>query len=151
MKYEKFLGHYDKLELSWQRAEALRGEPDPLGVAADAMLYMEMVSEFERIHGDKAFTHLLDIDGPLVNLFAILENYYNATEEDTIARPFGDFVLEALNEIEQALDNGDYVLCDKCQSIVLVEDTVTTHKGFWDDKVLCFDCFDEIRNENKNN
>lgn len=113
--------------------------------AHNAIAFSENIQDFEQRHLDKAFTKQLDVDPNLTQLFLYMLNAYSEESNlDAYGYDFREWVKESLEEIQDLIDEGEYVICYYCKSIVPKRMTVTVNDGFWKGSVVCPDCLTKI-------
>lgn len=113
--------------------------------AHNAIAFSENIQDFEQRHLNKAFTKQLDVDPNLTQLFLYMLNaYLEESNLDAYGYDFREWVKESLEEIQDLIDEGEYVVCYYCKSIVPKEETVTVNGGFWKGSVVCPDCLRKI-------
>lgn len=148
--YEYLLKYRKDLDLSYANMDKLPFYPNenvnvtPADIAIDGFTFMEAVVEFEKIYKETAFTKILDRDEGLVSLFKYVINVYldenNYEDKHILNMAFYDWVLYSLEEIQEAINNKDYVQCELCYSIVPMENTGVLNGGFYAGKILCEKC-----------
>lgn len=92
------------------------------GMMSDLISFGLAVATFENAyqsqHGDSgAFSERYGRDDALVQIFLLMHDSWMAQAEDGYTY-FYDFVFERLTEMQEAIDDGDYFLCEKCGSPV---------------------------------
>ena len=108
---------------------------------ADVIGFSETIQDFEARYKENAFTKRLDAEPHLTQLFLYMLNAY--TEKDNLdgyCYDFREWVIESLEEIQELIDDGEYEVCDYCQSIVPKEETVTINGDFYEGRTVCFEC-----------
>ena len=148
--YEYLLKFGEELDLSYEYMEKLPFYPHDnvnvttAGVAIDSFVFLEAVIDFERKYKEKAFTKVLDRDEGLVALFKYCVNVYldadNYKDAHIPNLPFFEWVLYSLEEIQEAIDNEEYVQCSRCLSIVPKENTGILNYGIYSGNTLCKKC-----------
>lgn len=111
----------------------------------DAIAFSETVHDFELRYPETAFTKNLDVEPHLTQLFLYMLNAY--TEKDNLdgyAYDFREWCMNSLEEIQDLIDEGEYVVCDYCKSIVPKEETAIVNGGFWKGSVVDRECFHKI-------
>lgn len=151
--YEYLLKFRRELDLSYENVEKLpfypckNGNVLPTDVAIDSFIFFEAVIEFEREYGETAFTKVLDRDVGLVALLKYCISVYldeNNYEDTYIPNlDFFEWVSRSLKEIQDAIDNEEYVQCSRCLSIIPTKDTGILNYGFYTGKTLCKKCIFE--------
>lgn len=112
--------------------------------------FSESLKEFEERHAYNTFTTNMDVEPNLSQLFMYMLNAY--TEKDNSEGSYHDFrewCMESFEEIQDLIDEGEYVVCDYCKSIVPKEGTVTINGGFWEGRTVCFKCSNIINSVRK--
>lgn len=107
--------------------------------------FSESLKEFEERHAYNTFTTNMDIEPNLSQLFMYMLNAY--TEKDNLdgyCYDFREWCAESFEEIQDLIDEGEYVICDYCKSIVPKEETTIVNGGFWKGSVVDCDCFHKI-------
>ena len=113
--------------------------------AHNAIAFSENIQDFEQRHPDKAFTKQLDVDPNLTQLFLYMLNaYLEESNLDAYGYDFREWVKESLEEIQDLIDEGEYMICYYCKSIVPKRMTVTVNDGFWKGSIVCPDCLKKI-------
>lgn len=107
--------------------------------------FSESLKEFEERHAYNTFTTNMDVEPNLSQLFMYMLNAYQ--EKDNVEGyyyNFGEWCMNSLEEIQDLVDEGEYVICYYCKSIVPKEETVTINGGFWKGSTVCFKCSNTI-------
>ena len=107
--------------------------------------FSESLKEFEERHAYNTFTTNMDVEPNLSQLFMYMLNAY--TEKDNSEGSYHDFrewCLESFEEIQDLIDEGEYVVCDYCKSIVPKEETAIVNGGFWKGSIVDRECFHKI-------
>lgn len=109
------------------------------GMMGDLISFGLAVATFESAyqskHGDNgAFSVRYNRDDALVQIFLLMHDSWMAQGEDGYTY-FYDFVFERLTEMQDAIDNGEYFLCEKCGSPLPREDGFT-----YNGHCYCADC-----------
>lgn len=107
--------------------------------------FSESLKEFEERHAYNTFTTNMDIGPNLTQLFLYMLNAYSEESSlDAYGCYFREWVKESLEEIQDLIDEGEYVVCYYCKSVVPKRMTVTVNDGFWKGSVVCPDCLKKI-------
>lgn len=109
------------------------------GMMCDLISFGLAVATFENAylseHGDdETFSERYDRDDALVQIFPLMHDSWMAQAEDGDTY-FYDFVFGRLTEMQDAIDDGEYFLCEKCGSPV-PEGEGYTHNNH----SYCVDC-----------
>lgn len=113
--------------------------------AHNAIAFSEDIQDFEQRHPNKAFTRQLDVDPNLTQLFLYMLNaYLEESNLDAYDYDFREWVKESLEEIQDLIDEDEYVVCYYCKSIVPKRMSVTVNDGFWKGSIVCPDCLKKI-------
>lgn len=109
------------------------------GMMCDLISFGLAVATFENSYhseheDDEAFSERYDRDDALVQIFLLMHDSWMAQGDDGNTY-FYDFVEERLREMQEAIDDGDYFLCEKCGSPLLREESFA-HCGH----CYCADC-----------
>lgn len=113
--------------------------------AYDAIAFSESIQDFEQRYRYKAFTKQLDVEPNLTQLFLYMLNAYSEESNlDAYSYDFREWVEDSLEEIQDLIDEGEYVVCYYCKSIVPKRMTATVNDGFWKGSIVCPDCLKKI-------
>ena len=109
------------------------------GMMCDLIAFGLAVATFENSYhseheDDEAFSERYDRDDALVQIFLLMHDAWIAQEENGDAY-FYDFAFSRLMEMQDAIDDGDYFLCEKCGTPVPREESFA-HCGH----CYCADC-----------
>ena len=107
--------------------------------------FSESLKDFEERHAYNTFTTNMDIGPNLTQLFIyVLNAYLDKDNLDGYCYDFREWVKESFEEIQDLIDEGEYVICYYCKSIVPKGMTATVNDGFWKGSIVCPDCFKKI-------
>lgn len=109
------------------------------GVLGDIIAFGLAVVDFEKEYhnehsGKDAFSVCFDVDTELPQIFLQMHAEWMSGDGERNGY-FFDFVYEKLQEMQKAIDNGEYELCSVCRSVIRVNDSY--HKN---GKAFCNKC-----------
>ena len=107
--------------------------------------FSESLKEFEERHAYNTFTTNMDVEPNLSQLFMYMFNaYLDESNSEAYCYDFREWCLESFEEIQDLIDEGEYVVCNYCKSVVPKGETATINDGFWKGSVVDRDCFVKI-------
>ena len=132
-----------------QGAESALRELGEHGILGDIIQFGLILERFEqdyyKKHKKEAFTIDYDWGADLVQMFLFMHAaWVNGTVNDIGDAYFADYVYTCLRNMQEAIDSGECVTCDRCRRPIAQEDAYK-HNGY----CYCRQCLEKKLIENK--